>query len=42
MLDKVPEILLFVSPVCVFVLIYLGKVDIVIEFMGNAIKIISK
>jgi hypothetical protein len=42
MLEKIPELIFVGAFASVFVLIYLGKVDIVIEFMGNAIKIISK
>jgi hypothetical protein len=42
MLDKISEILPLVALAGVFILIYFRRVDIVIEFNGNAIKIISK
>jgi hypothetical protein len=42
MTDKISKAFSFTALGCVFTLIYLHKVDIVIEFMGNAIKIISK
>lgn len=42
MLDKTPEIFPLFAFAGVFILIYFRRVDIVIEFKGNAIKIISK
>jgi hypothetical protein len=42
MLDKIPEMFPLFAFVGVFILIYLRRVDIVIEFKANAIKIISK
>lgn len=42
MLDKISEIFPLVAFAGMFILIYFRRVDIVIEFNGNAIKIISK
>ena len=42
MLAEIPKSLYLLLPLGVFVLIYLGKVDIDIEFLGNILKIISK
>jgi hypothetical protein len=42
MLAEIPKPLYLLVPLGVFVLIYLGKVDIDIEFLGNIVKIISK
>jgi hypothetical protein len=42
MLDKIPGIFPLIAFTGVFILIYFRRIDIVIEFNGNAIKIISK
>jgi len=42
MLEKIPELFPLFAFAGLFILIYSRRVDIVIEFKGNAIKIISK
>jgi hypothetical protein len=42
MLDKIPEVFPLIAFTGAFILIYFRRVDIVIEFKGNTIKIISK
>ena len=42
MLDKIPGLFPIFAFAGVCILIYFRRVDIVIEFKGNAIKIISK